>query len=279
MIAFHLKTRQLNVVNAFVNAHNDELVYSQMFDDYRLDDKCYKIIRALYDQRKSFLLWLKILIVKCLELRLKLIYKKSCWFTADDVIMFFYVNDIMFAYRTNRKQIAESYITRLKSMFEMRDMKSIKFFLKIRIIQKFDSIFLMQDTYIDKLMKNYAINTNCKASSTSLSIKFDDIKLFDENVDFNYMHEYRKKMRSICYSAVISRSDIVKIVFKLTEHLINSESIYLAAINHLIRYLYETKHLAIKFDVSKNENQANEKHVFEATADAAFVNEKERKSI
>jgi hypothetical protein len=137
----------------------------------------------------------------------------------------------------------------------------------------------MQDTYIDKLMKNYAINTNCKASSTSLSIKFDDIKLFDENVDFNYMHEYRKKMRSICYSAVISRSDIVKIVFKLTEHLINSESIYLAAINHLIRYLYETKHLAIKFDVSKNENQANEKHVFEATADAAFVNEKERKSI
>jgi hypothetical protein len=56
MIAFHLKTRQLDVVNAFLNAHNDELVYCQMFDDYRLDDKCYKIIRALYDQRKSSLL-------------------------------------------------------------------------------------------------------------------------------------------------------------------------------------------------------------------------------
>ncbi len=56
MIAFHLKTRQLNVVNAFVNAHNDELVYRQRFDDYRLDDKSYKIIRALNDQRKYFLL-------------------------------------------------------------------------------------------------------------------------------------------------------------------------------------------------------------------------------
>jgi hypothetical protein len=56
MIAFHLKTRQLNVVNAFLNAHNDESVYCQMFDDYRLDDKCYRVIKALYDQRKSFLL-------------------------------------------------------------------------------------------------------------------------------------------------------------------------------------------------------------------------------
>jgi hypothetical protein len=56
VIAFHLKTRQLNVVNAFLNAHNDELVYCQMSDEYRLNEKCYKIIRALYDQRKSLLL-------------------------------------------------------------------------------------------------------------------------------------------------------------------------------------------------------------------------------
>jgi hypothetical protein len=40
MIAFHLKTRQLDVVNPFLNAHNDEFVYCQMSDDYRLDDKC-----------------------------------------------------------------------------------------------------------------------------------------------------------------------------------------------------------------------------------------------
>jgi hypothetical protein len=115
-------------------------------------------------------------------------------------------------------------------------------------------------------------------------MKFDDIKSFDEDVDQSRIHEYRKKMRSVCYSAVISRSDIVKVVSKLAEHLINFESIYLAAVNHLIRYLYETKHLTIKFDVSKDEelienNQANEKHVFEATADAAFANEKERRSV
>ncbi len=39
--------------------------------------------------------------------------------------------------------------------------------------------------------------------------------------------------------------------------------------------------MTIRFDVSKNEEliEENKKHVFEATADAAFANEKERKSV
>jgi hypothetical protein len=54
--AFNLKTRQLNAINAFLNAHNDDSIYCQMSDDYRLDEKVIKIIRALYEQRKSLLL-------------------------------------------------------------------------------------------------------------------------------------------------------------------------------------------------------------------------------
>ncbi len=69
--------------------------------------------------------------------------------------MFFYVNDITFAYRTNRKRVAETYIDCIKSIFEMRDMKSMKFFLNVRIIQTINSIYLIQDIYIDKLVKDY----------------------------------------------------------------------------------------------------------------------------
>ncbi len=54
--AFDLKTRQLNAINAFLNAHNDELIYCQVSNDYRLNEKVIKIIRALYEQRKSSLL-------------------------------------------------------------------------------------------------------------------------------------------------------------------------------------------------------------------------------
>jgi hypothetical protein len=34
MTNYNLKTRQLIAINAFLNTHNDELVYCQMFDDY-----------------------------------------------------------------------------------------------------------------------------------------------------------------------------------------------------------------------------------------------------
>jgi hypothetical protein len=59
--AYNLKTRQLNAINAFLNAHNDEFIYCQMSDDYRLNDKVFRVIKVLYEQRKSFLLWLRML--------------------------------------------------------------------------------------------------------------------------------------------------------------------------------------------------------------------------
>jgi hypothetical protein len=71
---------------------------------------------------------------------------EPCLFiNGDGIIMFFYVDDIVFAYRTDRKRAAESYIARLKSMFEMRDMGPIKFFLGVRVIQTTGSIYPFAD--------------------------------------------------------------------------------------------------------------------------------------
>ena len=53
---FDLKTRQLNAVNAFLNAKNDESIYCFLSDGYRRSEKIMKILRAFYDQRKSLLL-------------------------------------------------------------------------------------------------------------------------------------------------------------------------------------------------------------------------------
>ncbi len=65
-------------------------------------------------------------------------------------------------------------------------MRSLKFFLEIRVIQninltneKISSIYLMQDAYIDKLMKNYQININLKASSISLSVSSTKLVALD----------------------------------------------------------------------------------------------------
>ncbi len=56
MIVYRLKTNQLNVVNAFLNAINNDTVYCYMFDEYKQQEQVFKMIRILYEQRKSSLL-------------------------------------------------------------------------------------------------------------------------------------------------------------------------------------------------------------------------------
>jgi hypothetical protein len=56
MIVYRLKTRQLDAVNAFFNAINDETVYCYMFDEYKQSEKVFRMIKALYEQRKSSVL-------------------------------------------------------------------------------------------------------------------------------------------------------------------------------------------------------------------------------
>jgi hypothetical protein len=53
---FRLKIRQLDAVNVFLNVFNDEKIYCHMSNEYKQLKKILKLLRALYDQRKSLLL-------------------------------------------------------------------------------------------------------------------------------------------------------------------------------------------------------------------------------
>jgi hypothetical protein len=72
------------------------------------------------------------------------------------------------------------------------------------------------------------------------------------------IHVYRQKMKSICYFVIITRSNIFKIVFKLTRHFINFDSKHLKAANHCIKYLHVIRFLIIRYLNSKNEKFNNQ---------------------
>jgi hypothetical protein len=62
--------------------------------------------------------------------------KEFCLFiNRDKIFMFFYVDDIVFVYRIDRKHATELLINKLKDIFEMRNLDILKFFLDVRIIQ------------------------------------------------------------------------------------------------------------------------------------------------
>jgi hypothetical protein len=141
VVDFHFKIKQLNVVNVFLNVFNDEKIYCHILNEYKQFKKILKLLRSLYDQRKSFLLWLRILIDKCIEFELNLIFDEFCLFSNDnEILIFFYVNDIVFAFIVSRKKNAENLIRRLKDIFDMKNLNSLNFFFDVRILQKFDTI-------------------------------------------------------------------------------------------------------------------------------------------
>ncbi len=138
------------------------------------------MFRILYDQKKSLLLWLRILIEKYIEFELNFIFDEFCLFFDDnEILMFFYMNDIVFAFITSRKKNAKNWIRRLKDIFDMRNLNSLNFFLDVRILQKLDTIWLIQNFYMNKLIKNDVINIEYKATTflsyQSLMLYIDEI--------------------------------------------------------------------------------------------------------
>jgi acid phosphatase class B len=88
-------------------------------------------------------------------IRIEFYFDEFCLFSnCNKILMFFYVNDIVFAFTTSRKKDAENLIRRLKNIFDIRNLNSLNFFLDVRILQKLDKIWLIQNFYMNKLIKN-----------------------------------------------------------------------------------------------------------------------------
>ena len=183
--------------------------------------------------------------MKCIKFELYQIFEKSCFFiNNDEIIFFFYVDDIVIAYKTNRANQMHDYVKRFKNVFKIKNFEKMKFFLKIKIIRNFDqnTVAIMQNAYMKKLIKKYNIDVVIKILFSSL---LNNLIKYENEIDFVRLHIYKKKIESICYLIVIIRSDIAKIVFKLSEFLINSNSNHFVAANPCIRYLHAIKFLKI----------------------------------
>ena len=284
---FNLKTQHLNLINAFLNVTNDVDIYCHLSNDYKIREKMLWIIKTLYKQRGFSLLWLRDLIKICLFMNLKSIFEEFYLFINE---FFFYVNDIVFAYKKEKTKEINCFIERLANKYKLKVLKSMMFFLKIRVIhdKKNSTVNLIQNDYINKLTKIYQINISIKSFIISLSI--DKLITHENEKDKSRIIVYRKKIKSVCYSTIIIRSDIVRIVLKLTKFLINLSSKYLNVVDHCLRYLHDSKFLKIEYFANKDkelmiqamkieESQLSiEKHIFEKTVDVNFANNFDQKS-
>ena len=103
---FDLELTQFDAVNAFVNTKIDQDVFMRMPPGYRKAGKLLKLQRALYGLRASPLLWQKELTNTLQEQGFQPIPHEPCAMMKSGIIIFFYVDDIVLAYRSNQKHQA-----------------------------------------------------------------------------------------------------------------------------------------------------------------------------
>jgi hypothetical protein len=168
--------------------------------------------------------------------------------------MLFYVNDIVFAFKIIWEQNAKNIIRRMKKMFDIKNLDSLNFFLEMRIIQKPKTVWLIQNFYINKLVKNYVINTKLK---TTTSLFYQQLMSHTKEMNDERIRIYWQKMKSFCYLAIITRLNIIKIVFELTRYVTNLSSNPVKTANHCIKYLHATKYLTIRYSNSEDEKLYN----------------------
>ena len=88
--------------------------------DYCEKSKIYQLNRALYGLRESPILWQWHFIRILIDIGLRPIPHESCYLISDDgILIFFYVDDIILAYRKSQESKAKKILTKLKGYYNI----------------------------------------------------------------------------------------------------------------------------------------------------------------
>ena len=158
MIAkFDLETYQLDAVNAFVHADIDEIVYIRLPLGYIKPRKVLKLNKALYGLCCSPLLWQQKITSALSKLGFKELPQEPCIMIKNGIICFYFVDDIVFAFRQRDRLEVQEIIKNLKKPFTLKEIRDLKWFLSIYIIRDRQKkiLWLSQLSYIEKVKSQF----------------------------------------------------------------------------------------------------------------------------
>jgi hypothetical protein len=131
---FDLKLVQYNILNTFVNVNIDEEVYIYIPLGYREGGQILWLNKALFRLRRSPLLWQKKLITILIALRFEPVLHKPYCLTKNSILVFFYIDNIVFTYQKDHKKEATKLIQKLDSQYKLLGGRELQWFLSINIL-------------------------------------------------------------------------------------------------------------------------------------------------
>ena len=86
------------------------------------------------------------------------------------MVVFYYIDDIVFAYKKQDKPLVDKAIEGLKKQFNMTDCGKLKWFLGIHVLRDRQRwcLWLSQSSYIEKIADKSKINLSSKPPNTPM---------------------------------------------------------------------------------------------------------------
>lgn len=177
--------------------------------------------RALYGLKRSPALWQKHLCTTLKDLGLNEVSDAPCLFTNDFLIIFFFVDDVIMAYKQEHEGYAVSFQEQLFKRYEMRVMGELQWFLELRIVRDRQQrhLWLSQESHVSGLLVKYNVKDHSFAR-TPLPAD-EDITSNDGHATAQDIHIYQSIMGSINFAAVSTRPGVAFAMRKLSEFLQN----------------------------------------------------------
>jgi hypothetical protein len=168
-----------------------------------------------------------------------------CLFSNDQLIVFFFVDDIVVAVASKNKDAYHQFDQQLRATYDVRFLGELKWFLGVRVIRDRSQkkIWLMQDSFIDKVAAKYNI---------AHVSKYPAVPLVDSNIgpsteepDEKRTKLYQELVGLLAYISTYTRPDVAQTHSELSRYLQNPGQKHISAAYHAWKYLIGQKRLAI----------------------------------
>jgi hypothetical protein len=278
--AFSLKAYQYDVLNAFLNAPLDKLVFVRTPDPYVEElGKLLELKRALYGLKDAPLLWYKHLKETLIKLGLRPVKDVPCLFTNERLIVFFYVDDIVVLVHPDHLDDHQRFEKGLEAVYDLRKLGELKWFLGIRVLRDWTAgtIWLIQDSFIEKIVNKFDLDQKSGGRYPAVPLVENSLGQSEEETDHQRTQLYQQLVGSLAYISTFTRPDVARAHSVLARHLQNPGQKHVSAVKHVWRYLYGTRNLAIRASRQTAESSSYvwDKSLFYGASDAAFADEVE----
>ncbi|XP_044718741.1 reverse transcriptase (RNA-dependent DNA polymerase) domain-containing protein [Hirsutella rhossiliensis] len=229
-----LELEQMDAVNAFVHAplDDEEVIFMRMPPGFQKRGKVLRLRKALYGLRRSPLLWQQMLTSSLEELGFRKVPQEPCVMMKGAVTVFFYVDDIIWAFRKEDEGVVEEATRGLQKKINLTRLGEPRWFLGIH-------------AYIDKIAYKFLLNNDNAPESLKLPdtpmISDEELLPATSQANEREKHQYLQKVGSVLFSAISTRPDIAFAVSRLARHNHNPDEKHQKAADRVILFLFATR--------------------------------------